>query len=52
MLDQLARRTLGAIATLGVVIVAVFFATRLSGNAADYLLPPGIDANTKALMVT
>lgn len=35
MLDQLARRTLGAIATLGVVIVAVFFATRLSGNAAD-----------------
>ncbi|WP_449395999.1 ABC transporter permease [Devosia riboflavina] len=52
MLDQLARRTLGAIATLGVVIVAVFFATRLSGNAADYLLPPGIDANTRALMIT
>jgi len=52
MLDQLARRTSGAIATLGVVIVAVFFATRLSGNAADYLLPPGIDANTRALMIT
>ncbi|KKC38769.1 hypothetical protein WH87_07640 [Devosia epidermidihirudinis] len=52
MLDQLARRTLGAIATLGVVIAAVFFATRLSGNAADYLLPPGIDMQTKQLMIS
>ena len=52
MLDQLARRTLGAIATLGVVIAAVFFATRLSGNAADYLLPPGVDMQTKQLMIT
>lgn len=51
MLDQLARRTIGAIATLGVVIAAVFFATRFSGNAADYLLPPGIDAQTKASMI-
>lgn len=51
MLDQLARRTLGAIATLGVVIAAVFFATRLSGNAADYLLPPGVDLHTKQLMI-
>lgn len=52
MLDQLARRTLGAIATLGVVIAAVFFATRLSGNAAEYLLPPGVDMQTKQLMIT
>lgn len=52
MLDQLARRTLGAIATLGVVSAAVFFATRLSGNAADYLLPPGVDMQTKQLMIT
>lgn len=52
MLDQLARRSLAAIGTLCVVIAAVFFATRLSGNAADYLLPPGIDAHTKQMMIT
>lgn len=51
MLDFLARRTLGAIATLFVVIAAVFFATRLSGNAMDYLLPPGVDFETRQLMV-
>ncbi|KKB13474.1 ABC transporter permease [Devosia geojensis] len=51
MLDQLVRRTLGALVTLCVVIVAVFFATRLSGNAADYLLPPGLDAETRRMMM-
>jgi peptide/nickel transport system permease protein len=34
-----------------VVIAAVFFATRLSGNAMDYLLPPGIDLETRQAMV-
>ena len=43
MLDFLARRILGAVATLLVVVLAVFFATRLSGNAMDYMLPPGIE---------
>lgn len=51
MLEFLARRVLGAALTLLVVIAAVFFATRLSGNAMDYLLPPGVDAQTKQLMV-
>jgi len=51
MLDQLVRRTLGALVTLCVVVVAVFFATRLSGNAADYLLPPGLDAETRRMMI-
>ena len=51
MLDFLTRRTLGSLATLIVVVVAVFFATRLSGNAMDYMLPPGIDTETKAAMV-
>ena len=51
MLDFLARRILGALATLCCVITAVFFATRLSGNAMDYLLPPGTDAQTNAAMV-
>lgn len=51
MLEFLARRTLAAIATLFVVIAAVFFATRLSGNAMDYMLPPGVDVETRQLMV-
>lgn len=51
MLDFLARRILGALATLCFVVTAVFFATRLSGNAMDYLLPPGTDAETNAAMV-
>jgi len=51
VLDFLARRTLGALATLFVVIAAVFFATRLSGNAMDYMLPPGTDLETRQLMI-
>lgn len=51
MLDFLARRTLGAIATLFVVIAAVFFATRVSGNVMDYMLPPGVDVETRQSMV-
>lgn len=51
MLDFLARRTLASLATLFVVIAAVFFATRLSGNAMDYMLPPGTDLETRQLMV-
>lgn len=51
MLDFLARRTLGALVTLCVVITAVFFATRVTGDAMDYLLPPGTDAQTAAAMV-
>lgn len=51
MLDFLTRRTIGAIITLCVVTAAVFAATRLSGDAMDYLLPPGTDAATRAAMV-
>lgn len=43
MLDLLGRRILGGVATLLVITAAVFFATRLSGNAVDYVLPPGSD---------
>ncbi len=51
MLDQLLRRTIGAVLTLGVVVATTFFATRFSGNAADYLLPPGMDAQSKQAMI-
>jgi peptide/nickel transport system permease protein len=33
------------------VVTAVFFSTRLSGNAMDYLLPPGTDQETNAALV-
>ncbi|MFB9949027.1 ABC transporter permease [Rhizobium puerariae] len=51
MLEFLTRRALAAVATLVVVVTAVFFATRVSGNAMDYLLPPGTDAATVGAMV-
>jgi peptide/nickel transport system permease protein len=51
VLDFLTRRTISALITLCVVIAAVFAATRLSGDAMDYLLPPGTDAATRAAMV-
>lgn len=51
MLDQLIRRTIGAVLTLGVVVTATFFVTRFSGNAADYLLPPGMDAQSRQTMI-
>lgn len=47
MLEFLARRTIGAALTLFVIVTAVFVATRLSGNAMDYLLPPGVDLETR-----
>lgn len=51
MLEFLTRRMLGAIATLLVVVTAVFFATRASGQAMDYLLPPGTDPAVVRAMV-
>ena len=51
MLEFLTRRTLSAIATMLVVVTAVFFSTRLSGNAMDYLLPPGTDLETTKALV-
>lgn len=51
MLEFLTRRMLGAIATLLVVVTAVFFATRASGQAMDYLLPPGTDPTVVRAMV-
>lgn len=51
MLEFLTRRMLGAIATLLVVVTAVFFATRASGQAMDYLLPPGTDPSVVRAMI-
>lgn len=43
MLDYLAKRALGGVVTIIIVVTAVFFATRLSGNAVEFMLPPGSD---------
>jgi peptide/nickel transport system permease protein len=50
MLEYLARRLSGGFLTLCIIVTVVFFATRLSGNAADYVLPPGMDAASRAAM--
>lgn len=50
MLEYLARRLSGGFLTLCIIVTVVFFATRLSGNAADYVLPPGMDAASRVAM--
>ncbi|WMT90449.1 ABC transporter permease [Pelagibacterium sp. H642] len=41
MAEYLAKRAIGGLITISVVIIAVFFATRLSGNAVEFMVPPG-----------
>jgi ABC-type dipeptide/oligopeptide/nickel transport system permease component len=48
MLEYLVRRGLGGLVTIVIVITAVFFATRLSGNAVEFMLPPGSDPAVQA----
>lgn len=50
MLDYLARRALGGLVTIVIVVTAVFFATRLSGNAVEFMLPPGSDPAVQAAL--
>jgi ABC-type dipeptide/oligopeptide/nickel transport system permease component len=50
MLEFLARRAVGGFITIAVVIVAVFCATRLSGNAVEMMLPPGSDPAVQAAL--
>ncbi|MBN9333932.1 ABC transporter permease [Devosia sp.] len=50
MLDYLAKRALGGLVTIIIVVTAVFFATRLSGNAVEFMLPPGSDPAVQAAL--
>lgn len=50
MLDYLAKRALGGLVTIVIVVTAVFFATRLSGNAVEFMLPPGSDPAVQAAL--
>lgn len=50
MLDYVAKRLLGGLVTIAVVVVAVFFATRLSGNAVEFMVPPGSSPEMMAMV--
>ncbi|RUT31087.1 ABC transporter permease [Arsenicitalea aurantiaca] len=50
MLDYLGRRVLGGVLTIVIVITAVFFATRLTGPAVEFMLPPGSDPTVQAAL--
>jgi glutathione transport system permease protein len=51
MIGFLVGRTAKMLMTLVVVISAVFFAVRLSGDPIDYLAPDGMDAESRRAMI-
>ena len=51
MLRFLASRLLRMVVTLWAIVTIVFFATRVSGNAVDFLMPDGMDAVSRQAMI-
>lgn len=51
MLRYASIRTARALVTLWVILTLVFVATRLTGNALDFLLPEGTDPESRAAMI-
>ena len=51
MIEFLAGRLLRMTVTLVVIVSAVFFAVRLSGNPVDYIMPEGLDADGRREMI-
>lgn len=51
MLETLVGRLVRTVATLVVLVSAVFFAIRLSGHPIDYIMPEGLDAEGRAAMI-
>ena len=51
MLRYMSIRTIRALITLWVILTVVFVATRVSGDAIDYLLPEGTDPESRRAMV-
>lgn len=51
MFQFLFTRLARLIFTVFVIITAVFFATRLSGDALDYVVPPGITSEDRELLI-
>ena len=51
MLELLTRRLLRMSVTLWVIVTAVFLATRATGNPIDFLMPEGLDAQSRRDMI-
>lgn len=51
MAGQLVGRMVRMLGTLWLVVTVVFLATRLTGNPIDYLMPEGLDRESRAAMI-
>jgi peptide/nickel transport system permease protein len=51
LLELLAGRLVRVIVTLWVIGTVVFFATRITGNPVDFLMPEGLDATSRKVMI-
>ncbi|MBM3519045.1 MAG: ABC transporter permease [Alphaproteobacteria bacterium] len=51
MLEYLVGRTVRAVITFWVIATVVFLATRITGNPIDFLMPEGMDAQSRAAMI-
>lgn len=51
MAGFLTTRLLRTVLTIWLIVTAVFFATRLTGDVLDFLLPEGVDAEGRQAMV-
>jgi peptide/nickel transport system permease protein len=51
MIDYLGARLSRMLVTLWVIATAVFLATRMTGNPIDFLMPEGLDAQSRAEMI-
>lgn len=51
MLDFLAGRLVRMVVTLWAIVTVVFIATRLTGNPIDFLMPEGLDAQSRQAMI-
>lgn len=52
MFLYIARRILCGMATIAVIVIVTFVATRLSGDALDYMMPNGIDSDLRAQLAS
>ena len=51
MAEFLVGRLFRVVITLWLIVTLVFFATRFTGNTIDYLMPEGLDAESRAAMI-
>ena len=52
MLEFIALRVLRMCVTIFVIVTAVFFATRLSGDALDFVVAPGMTEEDRIALTT